>query len=150
MPHSLTYIRIHLIFSTKERRPLIKETFESELYNHIKEKFINEYDSAIDAIGGADDHIHILFNQSQNFALKDIVKNLKGETSHWINEKNYLPGKFAWQPGYAAFSISIDKATNVKNYIHRQKEHHQKISLAEELKKILSIYGLDSKTVETV
>ncbi|MCE1164260.1 MAG: IS200/IS605 family transposase [Bacteroidetes bacterium] len=150
MPHSLTYIRIHLIFSTKERRPIIKESFESLLYSHIKEKFINEYDSPIDVIGGVEDHLHILFNQSQNFALKDIVKNLKGETSHWINEKNYLPGKFVWQPGYAAFSISIDKVSNVRNYIHRQKEHHKKMSFAEEIKKILAIYGFDSETVETV
>ena len=150
MPHSLSYIRIHLIFSTKDREPLILDSFESKLYNHIKAKFTNDFDSFVEAIGGSNDHVHILFNHSPNYSLKDIVKGIKGESSHWINENNFLSKKFAWQSGYSAFSISIDKVNVVKNYIENQKEHHKKILFIDEIKKFLKLYGFDEKTVETV
>lgn len=150
MPHSLTYIRIHLIFSTKDRKPLILNSFESKLYKHFKEKLENDFNSFADAIGGSNDHIHILFNQSPNYSLKDIIKNIKGESSHWINENNFLEEKFAWQSGYSAFSISIDKVNIVKEYIKNQNEHHKKVLFIDEIKKFLKLYGFDEKTVETV
>jgi len=150
MPHSLTYIRIHLIFSTKDRKPLILESFESNLNYHIKEKLSNDFESFVESIGGSKDHIHILFNHSPNHSLKDIVKGIKGESSHWINENNFLEEKFAWQAGYSAFSISIDKVAIVRNYIKNQKEHHKKILFIDEIRKFLKLYGFNEKTVETV
>ncbi|MCX6165357.1 MAG: IS200/IS605 family transposase [Ignavibacteriae bacterium] len=150
MPHSFTNIWIHLIFSTKDRQLLISESFESKLHNHIKAKLINEYESYVEAINGTSDHMHILYKQSPNFSLKDIVKNIKGESSHWINENNFTKEKFVWQSGYSAFSISIDKVKIVKKYIDNQKKHHKKIIFIDEIKKFLKIYGFDDKTVETV
>jgi putative transposase len=150
MPHSLTYIRIHLIFSTKDRKPLILDSFETKLHNHIKTKLLNDFDSFVEAIGGYNDHIHILFNHSPNHSLKDIIKHIKEESSHWVNENNFTEEKFMWQPGYSAFSISLDKVQIVKKYINNQKEHHNKILFIDEIKKFLKIYGFDEKTVETV
>jgi REP element-mobilizing transposase RayT len=150
MPHSFSNIWIHLIFSTKDRQGLITESFESRLHNHIKSKLINEYDSFVESINGEKDHIHILFHQSPNHALKDIIKNIKGESAHWINENSFTKEKFVWQAGYSAFSISIDKVKIVSNYIENQKEHHKKILYIDEIRKYLKIYGFDEKTVETV
>lgn len=150
MPHSLTYIKIHLIFSTKDRKPVITDSFEYKLYNHIKAKFTTDFDSTVDAIGGDKDHIHILFNHSSNYSLREIVKGIKGESSHWINENNFINEKFAWQQGYSAFSISMDRTNVVKKYIENQKKHHEKILFIDELKKFLKLYGFDEKTVETV
>ena len=147
--HSFTNIWLHLIFSTKDRLPFITDSFESNLHKHIKNKLIEDYDSHVECINGYNDHIHILMKQSQNYAIKDIVKNIKGESSHWINQCNFTKEKFVWQTGYAAFSLSIDKVTAVKKYIESQKEHHKKISYLEEIIKYLKIYGLDEKTVET-
>jgi REP element-mobilizing transposase RayT len=111
---------------------------------------ITDFDSHVECINGYNDHIHILLKQSQNYSLKDIVKNIKGESSHWINASSLSKEKFAWQSGYSAFSISIDKIFAVKNYIENQKEHHKKISYLDEIRKYLKIYGLDEKTIETV
>jgi len=111
---------------------------------------INEYDSFVESINGEKDHIHILFRQSPNHSLKDIIKNIKGESAHWINENSFTKEKFVWQVGYSAFSISIDKVKIVSNYIENQKEHHKKILYIDEIRKYLKIYGFDEKTVETV
>jgi REP element-mobilizing transposase RayT len=150
MPHSFSNIWIHLIFSTKDRKELISESFESKLHNHIKSKLINEFESFVESINGTKDHIHILFRQSPNYSMKDIVKSIKGESAHWINENNFINEKFVWQTGYSSFSISIDKVKIVRDYIENQKEHHKKILFIEEIKKFLKIYGFDEKTVETV
>jgi REP element-mobilizing transposase RayT len=109
MSHSHSKIWIHLIFGTKERIPLIDESFEKLLYDRINNKLKTEYNSLVYAINGTKDHIHILFLQDSNFALAELVKNIKGESSHWINQNNFIDKKFAWQSGYGAFSISDTK-----------------------------------------
>ena len=132
MSHSFTNIWIHLIFSTKDKLPLIDESFEQLLHKHIKSKLINEYESHVEEINGTNNHVHILFKQSPNFSINDIVKNLKGESSHWVNSSNFINNKFAWQTGYSSFSISINKVGIVKKYILNQKEHHKTQSFKEE------------------
>jgi REP element-mobilizing transposase RayT len=143
MSHSFTNVWIHIIFSTKDRLPLIQNSFEKQLFDRLRNKLISDFESHASAVNGIDNHIHILFKQSPNFSIKDIVKNLKGESSHWINENDFIKSKFVWQPGYAAFSISIDKVDTIKKYIDNQKEHHKKLSYADEVKKFLEIYGFN-------
>ncbi|MBI5401915.1 MAG: IS200/IS605 family transposase [Ignavibacteriae bacterium] len=150
MPHSITYIKIHLIFSTKDRKPIISDSYEYKLYNHIKAKFAGDFDSTVEAIGGDKDHIHILFNHSSNYSLRDIVKGIKGESSHWVNENNFINEKFTWQQGYSAFSISKDRAGIVKKYIENQKKHHEKVLFIDEIKRFLKLYGFDEETIEMV
>jgi len=144
MSHSHTKIWIHLIFGTKERTPLIDEKFEKLLYIRINDKLKTEYNSLVYAINGTKDHIHILFLQNSNFSLSDIVKNIKGESSHWINQNNFIDKKFAWQSGYGAFSISDTKEDKIIEYIKNQKEHHKKISFVEEYNLFLKKYGFNS------
>lgn len=141
MSHSLTKIWIHLIFGTKGRMPLIKESFEKKLHVHIKQIIENDFKCLISAINGTSDHIHILILQNQNYSIAEIAKNVKGNSSHWINQNGFIKNKFAWQTGYGAFSISESMIDKVKKYIENQKEHHRKMSFAEEYKRFEMKYG---------
>jgi len=143
MPHSLTKIWIHLIFGTKERFPLINQTFEKQLYNRIRNLLEKDFDRNVDIINGTADHIHISFLQNQNYSLAEIVKNIKGNSSHWINQSKFLKAKFAWQTGYGAFSVSESMINEVRKYIANQKEHHKKMSFAQEYKRFAEKYGLN-------
>ena len=140
--HSLTKIWIHGIFSTKNREPLIKPEFETELYNHIKEKLENDFECKVRIINGVTEHVHQLFLLSPKFSIETIFKNLKGESSHWINQSNFMKQKFAWQTGYGAFSISESMVKEVERYILGQKEHHKKLSYIEEIELLIKKYGL--------
>lgn len=142
MSHSLTKIWIHLIFGTKEREPLIYESFEKKLFEHVKQLIENDFKSFVAAINGTSDHIHILILQNQNYSIADIAKNVKGNSSHWINQNGFINSRFAWQTGYGAFSVSESMIEDVKKYILKQKEHHRKISFAEEYKKFEEKYCL--------
>ena len=142
MSHSLTKIWIHLIFGTKERFPLINQSFEQQLYNHIKNLLEKDFDCIVDIINGTADHIHVLFLHNQNYSLADIVKNIKGNSSHWVNQSKFLKTKFAWQTGYGAFSVSESMINEVRQYIGNQKEHHRKISFTEKYKSFAEKYGL--------
>ena len=142
MSHSLTKIWIHLIFGTKERFPLINQSFEKQLYNHIRNLLEKDFYCNVDIINGTADHIHILFLQNQNYSLAEIVKNIKGNSSHWINQSKFLKAKFAWQTGYGAFSVSESMISEVRKYIANQKEHHKKMSFAEEYNRFAEKYGL--------
>lgn len=140
MSHSFTKIWIHLIFGTKERLPLINSGYESKLYVQLKNILEVDFNCRIKALNGTADHIHILFLQNQNHSISEIAKNVKGNSSHWINQNGFLKTKFAWQTGYGAFSVSESMVDNVKRYIDNQKEHHRKLSFAEEYKKFEEKY----------
>lgn len=152
MPHSLTCIWIHTIFGTKFRDSLILPEFEPKLHAHIKMQLEEDLGCRVRAINGTRDHVHILFLLNPNFAVKDILKNVKGESSHWLNQENIVRRKFAWQTGYAAYSVRESELPVVQNYILNQKEHHRKKSYVEEYQQIALEHGLQalSETVETV
>lgn len=141
MSHSLTKIWIHLIFGTKDRMPLINESYEKKLYEHIKQIVQNDLKSVLYVINGTSDHIHILLLQNQNYSIAEIAKHIKGNSSHWINQNEFTNLKFAWQTGYGAFSISESMIDSIKQYIVNQKEHHRNMSFAEEYKKFEEKYG---------
>ncbi len=142
MSHSLLKIWIHGVFGTKDRTSLINNNFEKELYSHIKDRIENELDCKVRIINGTEDHIHILFLLSPNFSVSDIFHKIKGESSHWINQSNFMKSKFAWQIGYGAFSVSESMVKDVERYIRNQKEHHKKVSYADETDLLIKKYGL--------
>ena len=152
MPHSLTCIWIHTIFGTKFRDSLILPEFEPKLHAHIKMQLEEDLGCRVSAIDGTRDHVHILFLLNPNFAVKDILKNVKGESSHWVNQQNIAARKFAWQTGYAAYSVREPDLHVVEEYILNQKEHHRKKSYFEEYQQIAREHGLQAQpeTVETV
>jgi REP element-mobilizing transposase RayT len=143
MSHSLIKIWIHGVFGTKERMPLINEKYEKELHKHIEAHLEKDFGCKVKALDGTSDHIHILFLLNQNHSIQEIFKNIKGESSHWINQNNFVNNKFSWQTGYGAFSVSHSKINEVEKYILNQKEHHKKVTFAEEVEKFINKYNLE-------
>ena len=132
MDGQIVKIWIHTFFSTKDIKPLIKNTFESVLYSKIRGKIEEEFNSYVKEIGGTEDHIHILFKLNPSFRITDILKNIKGETSHWINQNGFLEEKFTWQKSYDAYSVDESKVNLVAEFIRNQKEYHLKFTFPEE------------------
>lgn len=141
MSHSLTKIWIHAIFGTRDRLPLLKDNFSSHVYEHISDQ-LEELGCETRIISGTEDHLHILFLLSPEKTIAQVIKAIKGQSSHWINQQDFLNTKFAWQVGYAAFSVSESSVKKVENYILRQQEHHRKMTFQEEYERFISRYGL--------
>jgi REP element-mobilizing transposase RayT len=140
MPHSYYKIWLHLIFSTKDRAPLLHTSAQNKIYEHLRNQLI-EMQCPVRIINGMPDHIHLLFLQNPKMAVTEIVKQIKGNSSHWINSENITPEKFAWQTGYAVYSVSESQLERVYHYIRNQKEHHLKRTLNQEFEKFASIHG---------
>ncbi len=87
------------------------------------------------------DHVHILFLLNQQKSIADVIKQIKGNTSHWINEQSILQEKFLWQTGYGAFSVSESQLEKIYNYIFYQKQHHLKKSFIQEYDEFIQIHG---------
>ena len=143
MSHSLTKIWIHGVFGTKDRQPIIIANHETDLYNHIKMNLINDLGCFVKSINGTEDHLHILFLLNPNYSCSEIFKNIKGESSHWWNQQKFSKTKFAWQTGYGAFSVSESMIDEVDKYIRNQKQHHKKVTYAQEVELFMDKYGLN-------
>ena len=141
MGQSLSKIYVHLIFGTKKRRPIIKENFENRLYAYLAGT-LKKYNSKALIINGVSDHIHILLVLSKNIALSKLVEEVKKQSSKWIKEIDKSSQDFAWQIGYAAFSVSSSKIDIVKKYIEGQKEHHKIKTFKEEVEEFLKQYDM--------
>jgi putative transposase len=142
MPQSLSSILIHLIFSTKNREPLIATSIEPELYPYMATIF-RALKSPLLAIDGTSDHVHILFSLGRVVKIADLVEEVKTESSKWIKTKGPGFGNFYWQKGYGAFSIGQSQVPDLKRYIARQRIHHQRVTFQDEYRKFLKSYGIE-------
>ena len=124
MPQSLANIVVHLVFSTKNRRPLIRDEERSQLHAYIT-GLLNNHDSPLIEINSVRDHIHLLFQQSRNHSPARIVEQLKSSSSSWIKTVNPCYAHFSWQNGYGEFSVSPAHIEAVRSYIRNQAEHHK-------------------------
>ena len=131
MSHSISAIWVHAIWATKERQPLIDQEIEEKVHNYLRKQF-EESECKVKAINGMPDHVHVLFLLNPKQPLADIIRNAKGNTSHWINQNNISRLKFSWQTGYAAYSVSESVREKVFWYIKHQKRHHHVKTLEEE------------------
>jgi REP element-mobilizing transposase RayT len=137
MSGTYTNLLVHIVFSTKERRPLIASRFEEELYKYIG-GIVRGQKCIQLAIGGIEDHLHILVKVKPTIALSNLVRDIKANSTGWINEKHYKLRKFAWQDGFAAFTVSFSQVERVKAYIRNQKRHHAKVDYKSELLTLLA------------
>ena len=142
MPQSLSSILIHLIFSTKNREPLLSPEIDAELYPYIASIFKAMKSPAL-IIDGASDHLHTLFSLSRVVTIADLVEEVKTESSKWIKTKGQEFRNFHWQNGYGAFSISQSEVATVKRYIRRQKEHHRRVTFQDEYRRFLAAYEVE-------
>ena len=141
MSHSLNKIWIHAIWSTKERIPLINLSIEKKLYNFITEE-LREQGCQVKIINGMPDHIHCLFLLNRQKSIAEVIKQIKGSSSHYVNQQDLISGKFAWQTGYAAYSVSESGVEKVYRYIQHQKQHHARKTSQQEYEEFINLYGL--------
>jgi putative transposase len=118
---------------TKEIRP--------ELFRHIRENALKK-DIHLDFINGHLEHVHALVSLRGEQTISKVAQLLKGESSHWANQQNLLPGKLEWQDDYAGFSVSESQVNMVREYIKNQEEHHRTKSFGEEYAALLRAHGL--------
>ena len=142
MPQSLSSILIHLIFSTKNREPLLTPEIDAELYPYMASTFKALKSPAL-IINGTSDHLHSLFSLSRVVTLADVVEEVKTASSKWIKFKGREFRDFHWQSGYGAFSIGQSHVPTVKRYIERQKQHHRRVTFQDEYRKFLKAYEVE-------
>ena len=142
MAQSLSKVYLHIVFSTKKRFPFIKPEIEDELYAYIGGT-IKKLGGIPFIINGMGDHIHIFSTLPRTIALSKFLEEIKRSSSKWIKTKETAYQNFAWQGGYAAFSVSDSVKDTVVKYIQNQKEHHRSLSFKEEVIKFLKKYDLD-------
>lgn len=142
MAQSLAKILLHLVFSTKERRPFLKEqALREELHRYLGGILTNLECQPI-IVGGVEDHVHLLFAHSRTATVADVVKELKRGSTVWLKTKSPVLSEFAWQNGYGVFSIGQSQVEDVRAYIAGQEEHHRKISFQEEFRRLLQRYEI--------
>jgi putative transposase len=140
MSHRFTALFTHLIFSTKDRFPHLEGDLAPECLAYIGGIVENVGGRRI-AIGGVADHIHLLVDMPATLALSDFVRTIKSNSSKWVHE-NRNRSKFAWQKGYAAFSVSRSGVDHVVRYIQTQEAPHRRVSYQDEVRTFLKKHGI--------
>ena len=142
MPQSFAQLYIHVVYSTKERAPLIDSSWEPRLYD-VSGGILKTVKCSLLAAGGVEDHVHLLVSLARDISVSDAVRNVKTDSSKWIHEAFPKLADFYWQTGYSAFSVSQSQLPAVKHYIANQKEHHRKQSYQDEVRQLLRLHGLE-------
>ena len=142
MPQSLSAVYIHLVFSTKERRPFLKdEIVRTSLHSYLG-RISKQLKCAPIVTGGTEDHIHLLARFGRTITQAEWVKELKRVSNLWLKETQPIRG-FEWQGGYADFSVSASNLEQVKKYIENQHHHHRKVNFQDELRTLLRRHKIE-------
>ena len=142
MANTYTQVHIQVVFAVKNRSSLIHATWEDALFRYIT-GIIQNHGHRVLQVNGMPDHVHILFGMKPDQALSDLIKQVKQDSSKWINQQGYVKGRFSWQAGYGAFSYSKSQIPRVVRYIQNQKEHHKKKTFREEYLEFLKAFEID-------
>ena len=136
MTHSFKAHYFHLVWSTKNRKRIIKKDIQSNLYSYIG-GIIKKRNGILLSAGGTDNHIHLLVSLKLPDQFSELVRDVKANSSLWINKNSNNQKRFAWQQGYSSFSVSYSGLAKVQLYIENQEEHHKIITFEEEFRRIL-------------
>jgi len=153
MANTFTQIYIHFVFAVQNRASLIQPEWKDELYKYIT-GIVQKNSHKLIAINGTANHVHIFIGYKPHQLIPDLMQDVKGSSSKWINEKKFVKGKFNWQEGYGAFSNSHSQIDQVVRYISNQEKHHKKQSFQEEYIFLLKKFNIQfdekyiSKNVE--
>ena len=139
---SSTYLSLHfhMVFGTKDRVPLIDTAWRDRLHEYLG-GVIRGLGGFPEGVGGVADHVHVLMGLKATHCLADVMRELKKASSVWVHDEIKRPD-FAWQEGYAAFTVSATSRNGVQNYIANQEEHHRVKSFREELIELLEKAGV--------
>jgi putative transposase len=142
MAHSYISALYPVVFSTKERRRTINADLQARLWPYLG-GIARENDMKALAVGGVEDHVHLLLSLPSTLAVAKAMQLIKGGSSKWIHDEFPALLEFAWQEGYGAFSIGISQIDDTKRYIVNQAEHHRKVSYQEEFIAFLERHGIE-------
>src|SRR3954470_19174242 len=140
MSHAYTRNYVHITFSVHGRRRVIKPAIQNSLWLVIAD-IARNYGVDVRAVGGVEDHVHLLINLPPKISLANLLMHVKQGSSKWMNEAGHL---FAWQKGYAAFSVSVSNLSAVDEYIRNQEAHHRTRSFEDEFLTLLKKHGIQS------
>ncbi len=147
MPSSWTQLHVHLVWSTKRRQPFIDPALESRLHPFLG-GIARDLGCVCVAVGGTEDHVHLLVRVRADLAVSDLARHLKSRSSKWVHETDAARQTFAWQAGYGAFSVSESQVPVIVMYIERQKEHHRKLGFEAEFMQLLALHGMSPRPDE--
>jgi REP element-mobilizing transposase RayT len=142
MAHTYTNILIHALFSTKDRQPWLDPGIREEVFCYLGGT-LNELRGQSLLVNGPPDHVHMLLVQPRTLSIATVMEKVKANSSGWVKERWPDRHYFAWQTGYAAFSVSKSHVEQVKRYISNQEEHHRKVSFQEEVLTFLKKQGVE-------
>ena len=142
MSQTYTQIHLHTVFSVKNRESLIGKQWKEELYKYIT-GIVQNHNHKLLVINGMPDHLHLFLGLRPYQSLSALMQKIKGDSAEWINKKKLVPGRFSWQEGFGAFSISKSHVNHVIQYIHDQEIHHKKKTFLEEYKELLNADGVE-------
>ena len=141
MPQSLSVVYLHLVFSTKDRWPFLRDPIlRGEMHKWLGSAS-GEVQCPSVLVGGIQDHVHILARFGRTISQADWVKEIKRTSSLWIKERDPRSQDFAWQAGYGVFSVSVSNLESVREYVARQDEHHNKRTFQDEFRTLLQKHG---------
>jgi putative transposase len=144
MPSTFTQIYIHYVFTVKGRQNLLRQPWRDEVFKYIA-GIIKAKNPKPIIVNGMADHVHVFVGLKPTMAIADLVRDIKNNSSNFINEKNFVDGKFAWQEGYGAFSYAHSQIDNVYQYIANQEAHHQTKSFKDEYMDFLKKFEIEYK-----
>ena len=144
MANTYTQLYFHIVFAVKGRSNYISEQWKDELYKYISGIIANKNQKLM-IVNGMPNHIHLLIGTKPNCNLSDLIRDIKANSSKWINEKKFTNFHFEWQTGFGAFTVSQSVVPNVIEYIKNQEEHHRKKTFKEEYVEFLKAYKIDFK-----
>jgi REP element-mobilizing transposase RayT len=142
MANTFTQIYIHVVFAVRGRQNLIKKEHKEELHKYIA-GIIRNKKQKLYAINSMPDHFHIFVSIKPNIPVSDLVRDIKNNSSGFINTKKWVRGKFNWQEGYGAFSYGHSQIDAVVKYIHNQEKHHTKRTFKDEYLGLLKKFNID-------
>jgi REP-associated tyrosine transposase len=140
MPQSLVQIYVHIVFSTKNRKPFLRDADLRDRAHRYLAGIFNSLDSPAVIVGGVEDHVHILCRLGKTIAIADMVRDVKRDSSKWIKDQQT---DFHWQRGYGAFSISPSHVATITEYIKNQSKHHRTETFQDEFRRICRKYGIE-------
>jgi putative transposase len=143
MPQSLAKILVHAVFSTKDRRPFLRDKNMREESHRYIGGILNHLECEPVIVGGMEDHVHLLCALARTLAAAEMVKEVKRGSSLWLKTKARDLHDFAWQNGYGIFSTGFSQIETVRNYIAGQEEHHRKVSFQDEFRELLRRYEIE-------
>ena len=147
MAGTFSQIYIQYVFAVKGRESLLQKAWRDEVFKYIA-GIINGKNQKSIIVNGVADHVHVFVGLKPSMCISDLVRDIKNNSSNFINDQKYLKGKFSWQEGYGAFSYAHSQIENVYQYIMNQEEHHKNKSFKEEYLNFLK--NLKSNTMKNI